>query len=179
MNRPISIRTRSGRRRCSTSTARVFASGAAHAGEPGRPRVRDHQCLVGGRFLRFQPRGIIPGFGSGDTDTGHRIAPDYTSYLALTGTPSQLLDELELRAVRRLPEPGAEDADRAGSGQDPREWQPIGPEPGTALYGALADHQFSRLLGAEMRPTCVRQFAVKRMKRRDFLRLLAPSPPSR
>ena len=47
-------------------------------------------------FSDFSRWGVIPGFGYYDTDTGHAITPDYTYYLGLTGSPSTLLDELEI-----------------------------------------------------------------------------------
>jgi uncharacterized protein (DUF1800 family) len=47
-------------------------------------------------FADFSRWGIINGFDHYNSDAGRRILPDYGYYLALTATPTQLVDELDL-----------------------------------------------------------------------------------
>jgi uncharacterized protein (DUF1800 family) len=47
-------------------------------------------------FSDFSKWGIINGFDHYNTDPGHRVLPDYSYYLGLTGTPQALLDELDI-----------------------------------------------------------------------------------
>jgi hypothetical protein len=47
-------------------------------------------------FADFSQWGIINGFDHYNSDTGKQILPDYSYYLGLTTTPTQLIDELDM-----------------------------------------------------------------------------------
>ena len=72
---------------------------------------------VGGRILRFQRVGHHPRLWVRRAPNRHTGSRPITGLLGLTGTRA-VLDELELRAVRRLHEPAAKAQIVAGSGQD-------------------------------------------------------------
>ena len=123
-------------------------------------------------FAEYSKFFIINGFGQTSSNKALWIQPDYTYYLGLAGTPTQMLDALDLVLCAGSMNPTV----KAQIVASITKMTLGGNIPAQKLRaiegGALAHHQFARLSGAEVGGDPMRHFDVKRMRRREFLRLL-------